>query len=69
MCLRLADPQAHLQNFAETMVHNAMQEHGYAQLQAGTTAKPTSSKPWPSPAQRSARLTALQSKNWTTKRH
>ena len=29
MCLRLLDPQAHLINFAETMVHHAMQELGY----------------------------------------
>ena len=30
MCLRLLDPQAHLANFAETMVHHAMQELGYS---------------------------------------
>lgn len=35
MCLRLIDPQAHLQNFAETMVHHAMQEHGYTQAAGG----------------------------------
>ena len=35
MCLRLIDPQAHLQNFAETMLHNAMQEHGYTQAADG----------------------------------
>lgn len=35
MCLRLIDPQAHLQNFAETMLHNAMQEHGYTQAAGG----------------------------------
>jgi uncharacterized membrane protein YqiK len=29
-CRRLLDPQAHLQNFADCMVHNAMQERGYA---------------------------------------
>ena len=35
MCLRLLDPQAHLQNFSETMLHNAMQEHGYTQVAGG----------------------------------
>jgi hypothetical protein len=29
-CRRLLDPQAHLQNFAECMVHHAMQERGHS---------------------------------------
>jgi hypothetical protein len=35
MCLRLIEPQAHLQNCAETMLHHAMQEHGYTQAADG----------------------------------
>lgn len=34
-CLRLIDPELHLQNWAETMQHIAMQELGYQQLAGG----------------------------------
>jgi hypothetical protein len=35
-CRRLLDPQEHLQNFAQCMVHNSMQELGYQPLPDGS---------------------------------
>ena len=62
MCLRLLDPQAHLQNFAETMVHNAMQEHGYTQVAGGyySEADIKEALAKPSAAQREANRVAQQ---------
>jgi hypothetical protein len=62
MCLRLIDPQAHLQNFAETMVHNAMQEHGYTQAADGrySEADIKQALAKPSAAQREADRAAKQ---------
>ena len=62
MCLRLIDPQAHLQNFAETMLHNAMQEHGYVQAAGGyySEADIKQALAKPSAAQREADRAAKQ---------
>lgn len=62
MCLRLIDPQAHLQNCAETMLHNAMQEHGYTQAADGyySAADIKQALAKPSAAQREADRAAKQ---------
>ena len=62
MCLRLLDPQSHLQNFAETMLHNAMQEHGYVQAAGGhySEADIKEALAKPSAAQREANRVAQQ---------
>ena len=62
MCLRLVDPQAHLQNCAETMLHNAMQEHGYTQAADGyySEADIKQALAKPSAAQREADRAAKQ---------
>lgn len=62
MCLRLLDPQAHLQNVAETMLHNAMQEHGYTQAADGyySEADIKQALAKPSAAQREADRSAKQ---------
>lgn len=62
ICLRLIDPQAHLQNFTETMLHNAMQEHGYTQAPGGhySEADIKEALAKPSAAQREAERVAQQ---------
>lgn len=62
MCLRLVDPRAHLQNCAETMLHHAMQEHGYTQAADGyySEADIKQALAKPSAAQREADRAAKQ---------
>jgi hypothetical protein len=63
-CLRLLDPQVHLQNFANCMVQNAMQEFGFAQQPGGgyTDEDINSALALPSASQRQAEQEARQQK-------